>query len=235
MKNYFLVLDTETSGLPKKWDVPYDIKNNWPHVLQIAWIVYNQEGKELKRENHYLKNTGFKISKASAKIHKITPEYLLQRGKDPKKVFLKLLADVKRYDPLVIGHFVELDFHMVKVEFFRIGIENSFEDYPLFCTMKASVPYIKNPSIKYLKLNSFYKTLFNKSASDNLHNALSDAELTSQIFFHLLNIGQINDEVITKQQDILNTTNLKGKSFYRWIFLMLFTILIALIIWLCYE
>ena len=235
MKNYFLVLDTETSGLPKKWDVPYDVKNNWPHVLQIAWIIYNQEGKELKRENHYLKNTGFKISKASAKIHKITPEYLLQKGKDQKKVFLKFLADVKRYDPLIIGHFVELDYHMVKAEFFRAGIENSFENQALFCTMKASVPYIKNPSFKYLKLNRFYKTLFNKNAPDNLHNALSDVEVTSEIFFYLLNNGQINDEVITKQQDIFNTNNLKGKSIFRWLFPSLFFVLILLIIWLYYD
>ncbi|MBC7524694.1 MAG: 3'-5' exonuclease, partial [Flavobacterium sp.] len=53
MKDHFLVVDTETSGLPKKWDLPYDAKNNWPHVVQIAWIIFNTKGEELKRENHY--------------------------------------------------------------------------------------------------------------------------------------------------------------------------------------
>lgn len=36
LQDYFLVIDTETSGLPKKWDAPYGTKNNWSHVLQIA-------------------------------------------------------------------------------------------------------------------------------------------------------------------------------------------------------
>jgi len=234
VKDYFLVIDTETSGLPKNWELPYDFKNNWPHVIQIAWIIFDKEGKEIKRENHYLKNTGFKITKAAIKVHKITSEFLKQHGKDRKRVLLKLADDVKKFDPLVIGHFVALDFHMVNSEFFKVGITSDFKDLPLFCTMKASVPYVKNPTFKYLKLNRFYKTLFNKQAED-LHNALSDTKLTAEIFFHLLNKGEVNDDVILKQQEHAQIELPRQKPRPKWLFPALATALFILLIWMYYA
>jgi DNA polymerase-3 subunit epsilon len=234
VKDHFLVIDTETSGLPKNWELPYDVKNNWPHVIQIAWIIFDKEGNEIKRENHYLKSSGFKITKTAIKIHKITLEFLKQRGKDRIRVMRKLASDVHKYNPLVIAHFVELDFHMVNSEFFKAGIESEFKDLPLFCTMKASVKYVKNPSFKYLKLNRFYKTLFNKRP-ENLHNALSDAELTAEIFFHLLNEGEVSDEIILKQKAIAQIEQPQKKQLFKWLIPALITILLLIIIWLCYE
>ncbi|MEO5909881.1 MAG: 3'-5' exonuclease [Pelobium sp.] len=230
MKDFFLVIDTETSGLPKKWDVAYDIENNWPHILQVAWVVFDKNGKEIKSANYYLKNNGFKINKYAFNIHKITTEFLDLNGEDRKKILTKLAYDLQKYQPLIIGHFVELDLHMMNVEFHRFKIENSLNELPHFCTMKASVPYIKNPSFKYLKLNRFYKTLFHKRPV-KLHDALADAKLTAEIFFHLLEKGEVSDAIIKKQTEL----NQKEKKIPLWIFSILALLIISLLIWLCYE
>jgi DNA polymerase-3 subunit epsilon len=235
MNDYFLVIDTETSGLPKKWDVPYHTMNNWPHVLQIAWLIFDVEGKLLKKENHYLKPTAFKITKASFKIHQLSLNFLKHRGKERNLVFKKLIGDLEKYKPLMIAHFVELDYHMVAAELHRLKIDYPIENIPLFCTLKASAPYVKNPNFEYLKLNRFYKTLFNKRP-EKLHDALADAQLTAEIFFHLLNNKEIDNQIIQNQKNIKIKEKNKAKSVSNLklpiIFALSILLVIIILIWL---
>lgn len=193
MQKFFLVIDTETSGLPKNWKSSYSESNNWPHIIQMAWIIYDSNLIEVKRENHYFKNDGFEMDKTSFKIHKITTEFLEINGENSKDIMLLLYADLVNFKPLVVGHFIEFDYHMLNVEFYRIGKENVLAEIRFFCTMKASAPYVKNPAVTELKLDQFYKELFEVEPTD-LHNALFDALNTAKIFFYLLNKDQVIDE-----------------------------------------
>lgn len=197
MQDFFLVIDTETSGRPKKWNAPYSEKSAWPHVLQIAWIIFDKTGKEIKKENHYLKPNGFIISEASKKTHHITEEFLKKEGEDRKYVFNILAEDIAQYKPVIIAHFAELDFCMVEAECYRLGTPSPFQNSSFFCTLKASSNYVKNPTFKFLRLNVFYKTLF-KTRPQKLHDALVDAQLTAQIFFHLLEKGEVDQKIIEK-------------------------------------
>ena len=36
-----IVFDTETTGLPKKWNASITDKDNWPHIVQFSWILYD--------------------------------------------------------------------------------------------------------------------------------------------------------------------------------------------------
>ncbi|MDA9555675.1 hypothetical protein N9R54_05505, partial [Pelobium sp.] len=112
---------------------------------------------------------------------------------------------------------------------------HQLDEMPLFCTMKASVPYIQNPNFKYLKLNRFYKTLFDKKPEVGLHNALSDAQITAEIFFHLLQNGKVTDQIINEQKATLNRENLVEKKLFNWLFPVLISVLVLLLIWLYYE
>ncbi|KQM69564.1 hypothetical protein ASE74_06135 [Pedobacter sp. Leaf216] len=221
MQNYFLVVDTETSGLPKNWSAPYSSEKNWPYIVQIAWIIYDSSHQEIKRENHYIKNTGFTIDKAALKIHKITPEYLAVHGEDKEKVMLQFAADIEMYNPLVIGHFIELDYHMVNVELYRIGKENTFKNLVFFCTMKASAPYITNTVISHLKLDKFYTILFNE-VPENMHSALSDALNTAKIFFHLLKTGAISLNTVYTQEHTFTLEKKEEKFSFKRILQELF-------------
>ena len=106
MRDYLLFIDTETSGLPKKWNVPYSTKNVWPHAIQVSWIIYTKDGVKIKEENKYINNTDFEISASSLEIHKIEPSFLRVLGVSRKEVLLAITDDLKEYQPMIIGHFI---------------------------------------------------------------------------------------------------------------------------------
>ena len=39
----YLFFDTETTGLPLRWNAPITDIANWPRLVQLAWIVYDTE------------------------------------------------------------------------------------------------------------------------------------------------------------------------------------------------
>jgi hypothetical protein len=51
----YLVFDTETTGLPINEHAPPDDFQNWPYVVQIAWILFDDEHKLIEYKNFYLK------------------------------------------------------------------------------------------------------------------------------------------------------------------------------------
>ena len=40
----YLIFDTETTGLPKKWNAPLTDSDNWPRCVQISWQIHDQGG-----------------------------------------------------------------------------------------------------------------------------------------------------------------------------------------------
>ncbi len=41
----YLIFDTETTGLPKRWDAPITDTDNWPRAVQIAWQLHEEKIK----------------------------------------------------------------------------------------------------------------------------------------------------------------------------------------------
>ena len=46
----YIVVDTETTGLPKGWNAPITDTDNWPRMVQLAWIIYDENGIEKERK-----------------------------------------------------------------------------------------------------------------------------------------------------------------------------------------
>lgn len=198
-----MFLDTEASGLPKKWNVPYSEDSNWPHVVQVSWLIYTAEGKLVKQEDHYIGDQDFCSTPSALKIHGITEEYRGKNGEERSVVMSKLAADMIQYSPLLVGHFTELDIHMLGADFYRTGIENPVLPLPSFCTMVATTHYVRNPQVKYLRLGELFSTLFHRRL-ENQHNAFYDARATAECFFELVKRGDIDDEKIEKQQQVMD-------------------------------
>lgn len=59
----YLVFDTETTGLPKKFNAPMTDVNNWPRITQLAWEAYNDEGKVFASYSQLIKPDGWEIPK----------------------------------------------------------------------------------------------------------------------------------------------------------------------------
>ena len=211
MTDYLLFIDTETSGLPKDWGKAYSAKDNWPFCVQIAWSVYSKDGKNLKQENHYIKDDDFTISASSIKIHGITHSFLESNGESRSQVLKILFDDVIKYEPLVVGHFMEFDYKMLGADFYRIGIENPIKREMTFCTMVATTYMVKNPSLKFLRLGQLYEELFHTKLY-NEHNASVDASATADCFFELVRRGKVDDDTIEQQQKKVTEADLKEKT-----------------------
>ena len=65
----YLFFDTETTGLPKNWKAPITDLENWPRLVQLAWLVYDNIGNKISTKNFIVKPSGFIISEESTKIH----------------------------------------------------------------------------------------------------------------------------------------------------------------------
>ncbi|MFB6341243.1 exonuclease domain-containing protein [Saccharicrinis sp. FJH62] len=196
---YILFLDTETSGVPKHWDNPVLFEKKWPYILQISWVIYDEVGKKVKSENHYIKPGRIRIKKSSRRIHGITLKKLEKIGEDRKEVVELLAADFEFYQPLVVGHFLEFDRKMLDVGFHRSGVQHDPDRLKTFCTMQLTHDAGLAPSgSQYLRLQDLYRKLFNKN-QQNPHNALNDAETTASCFFELQKRGIITDQVISDQ------------------------------------
>lgn len=202
VKDFLLFIDTETSGLPKNWEKPYSAKDNWPYAVQVSWLVYTTTGVLVKQEDYYISDNDFKITPSAQKIHGITQEYRTQNGFPRHQVMAFLAADLLQYQPMVVGHFLELDYHITGAEFYRTGLDNPIPALPAFCTMQATTYMVRNPQFKYLRLGQLYEELFHKTL-EGQHNALTDAQATATVFFELLKKGDITDENIISQSSLL--------------------------------
>jgi hypothetical protein len=56
-----LFFDTETTGLPKNWKAPVTDLNNWPRLVQLAFLLYDKSGNLVSSGDYIIKPDGFSI------------------------------------------------------------------------------------------------------------------------------------------------------------------------------
>ncbi|AMJ65746.1 3'-5' exonuclease [Hymenobacter sp. PAMC 26628] len=202
MQDYLLFVDTETTGLPAGWRRPYADDAAWPHLAQLAWVVYTRAGALVKAENYYLRVPAGTMQPTAQAIHGLSTEFLAAEGQDLGPVLTSLAADLAQYKPLVVGHFVQLDFHMLGVGFHRAGLPNPLPGLPTFCTMLPTGPLARAlgppPGRQLLRLNELYEHLFHEPL-DRHHDAQTDAEATAECFFELWRTGYLTEASLAQQ------------------------------------
>ena len=192
LKKYLLFIDTETTGIPKRWNLPYSEITNWPSAVQISWLIFDENKNCIKKENDYVDENDLKISSESFKIHGISKDFLKKNGQSRKSVLEKLSSDIKEFQPLITGHFTEFDIHTLSCDFYRANLENPFLQSHFYCTMLKSKDYVVNPEAEYFRLPQLYEFLFNDKM-ERSHNAMIDAEATAKCFFEIQKRGEISE------------------------------------------
>ncbi len=209
IRDHILFIDTETSGVPDDWEKK-DVAH-WPYIVQIAWLIFDKQGNTLLSRNFYIKPADFRIEESAIRVHHITQDAAMEHGVDRKKAIGTLYEDLKRYNPLIVAHFLALDKSMLEVAFERCGLKNILRNYPLFCTMRASSGYMPWANRNYPRLEELYQTLFRKKLV-NSHDALADAKATAQCFFELVKRQDVDENVITTQQKVWKSSRKKNKK-----------------------
>ena len=118
-----IVFDCETTGLPyiKRLEDTPSVLELWPHIIQLSYIIYNIDTNNIEKiSNNYIKlPNNIKISIDSIKIHSLTNEFIQENGIIIDNILLNFIEDLHNVD-LVIGHNIEFDINMIKVELFRL-------------------------------------------------------------------------------------------------------------------
>jgi len=192
----YLFFDTETTGLPKNYNAPASSDDNFPRMVQLAFIITDDEGNILKKRNYIVKPEGFEIPTQASDIHGITTKIALKKGIDLEDVLVLLVSNAGLCDCFV-AHNISFDEKIVDSEFLRCKIPYSFcEKKNKICTMKSTVDFCSIPStngfsgFKWAKLQELHEKLFGEKF-DDAHNALADVEATVKCFFELKKLGII--------------------------------------------
>lgn len=60
----YLFFDTETTGLPRNWKAPVTDLDNWPRMVQIAWVLSDNTGNRIETKDFIIKPEGYIIPRS---------------------------------------------------------------------------------------------------------------------------------------------------------------------------
>jgi DNA polymerase III epsilon subunit-like protein len=188
----YLFFDTETTGLPRNWKAPVTNLNNWPRMVQIAWILCNDKGNHIEAVDYIIKPENFSIPTDASDIHGITTARASEEGEDLERVLVEFNAMVGRADYLV-AHNISFDEKIVGAEFLRKHIQSDFNKKRQICTKLASTDYCKLQGpygYKWPSLSELHYKLFRRGF-DEAHDAAADIQATAKCFWELRRIGVV--------------------------------------------
>lgn len=202
----FLIFDTETTGLPKRWDAPLSDTENWPRCVQIAWQLHGADGQCLEQHAYLIRPDGFTIPYDSEQVHGISTELAQKEGAKLEDV-LHLFAEAIQKADYVGGHNVRFDLNIMGAEYLRAGQPNPLEDCALIdtCTEETAslcqLPGGRGGKFKLPTLSELYLFLFNENFQE-AHNATADVEATTRCFLELLRTQKLHPPVLANNPEI---------------------------------
>ncbi len=190
----YLIFDTETTGLPKKYNAPLTDFDNWPRLVQLAWQLHANDGSLISQKNYIVKPDGFTIPFNAQKVHGISTKRAEEEGYDLKFVLEEFQKDVAK-TKATIGHNIEFDNNIVGCEFLRSSMPNILENQYCIDTKEdatdfCAIPGGRGGKFKWPTLTELHTKLFGVPF-DDAHDAAYDVDATSRCFFGLIKEGVI--------------------------------------------
>ena len=143
----FLIFDTETTGLPKNYRAPLTDSDNWPRMVQIAWQLHDETGQLTEAKSYIVKPEGYAIPYAAEKVHGISTEKAMEKGKELQWV-LEEFNEALKQTRFLVGHNIDFDISIVGAEYFRKNIPTRFLKLATIDTMQDSTEYCALPGGK---------------------------------------------------------------------------------------
>jgi len=201
----YIIFDTETTGLPKRWNAPLTDSENWPRCIQIAWQVHADSGELLSHEDYLIQPDGFTVPYDAEQIHGISTALAEQQGR-PLDEVLTLFSTALEQAEYVGGHNVTFDLNIMGAEFLRLGDHNPLEEAQVIdtCTEETAqlcqLPGGRGGKFKLPTLTELYIHLFGAGFGE-AHNATADVEATTRCFLELLRKGQLHPPVLEGESE----------------------------------
>jgi len=214
-----IVFDTETTGLPKTKFLSNGLLNLWPYIVQLSYIIYDINEKELvKIRDSIIKIPyGIEIPQEVSKLHGITNDISYSQGIDIENIIEEFMEDLNNCD-YIIGHNIEFDINMIKVELMRLNIAvnkkmNLYYKYleflskckNFYCTMQESIDLCAIKKVnkmgkeyfKFPKLIELHQKLFDSSPK-GLHNSLNDILICLRCYYKM----KFDKDIINENNEI---------------------------------
>ena len=216
----YIIFDTETTGLPKRWNAPLTDSENWPRCIQIAWQVHADSGELLSHEDYLIQPDGFTVPYDAEQIHGISTALAEQQGR-PLDEVLTLFSTALEQAEYLGGHNVTFDLNIMGAEFLRLGDHNPLEEAQVIdtCTEETAqlcqLPGGRGGKFKLPTLTELFIHLFGAGFGE-AHNATADVEATTRCFLELLRKGQLHPPVLEGKSEQIRvlqeaqTTTIEG-------------------------
>lgn len=188
----YLFFDTETTGLPRNWKAPVTDLNNWPRLVQLAYLFYDTKGNKISGGDFIIKPDGFTIPTDASRIHGISTERAILEGK-PILTVLQNFQSLINQSEYLVAHNMSFDEKIVGAEFLRNRMQDSTSTKRKICTMQSTTNFcaINGPyGYKWPKLSELHYKLF-RSGFEEAHNAAVDINATAKCFWELKRLGKI--------------------------------------------
>ncbi|WP_293945964.1 MULTISPECIES: DNA polymerase III subunit alpha [unclassified Sphingobacterium] len=195
----YIIFDTETTGLPKRWDAPITDTDNWPRCIQLAWQIHDEMGNLVEHQDFLIKPDGFDIPYDSEKIHGISTALAEEQGV-PLQVALEKFNTALNKAKFVVGQNIGFDLNIMGCEFYRYGVDSKMANMPVLdtCTEVTAellkIPGGRGGRYKLPNLTELHSYLFGVPFAE-AHNATADVEATTRCFLEL-----VRREVFTAEE-----------------------------------
>lgn len=195
-----LFFDTETTGIPERswnWDTDFE---QYPHVVQMAWL------HGCKVETHIIRPDGWEIPQETVDVHGITTEYALEHGEPFASVVDMFIQDCHDAG-LICGHNIHFDTSIIKANILReLGreyydandVENALYKGKRIDTMRPTMKWVDarmaNGRLKFPNLSELYSRCF-PGESFPAHDALEDVKAVAKCLPVILELGLVELKV----------------------------------------
>jgi DNA polymerase-3 subunit epsilon len=213
----FIVMDTETNGLPKDYKASAEDVENWPRVIQIAYSVFDEAGNLIKMECKLIKPDGWRLMTVeeayqdglrrgkSEEDARADSTFWVDKGYSDEKLQTEGVPIIEAMEDFIaerlsaeycIAHNISFDGKILRAEMVRAGLNGIKFTAKKVCTMMQSTKYCQIPAlngkkgIKWPTLTELHFKLFNDSF-DGAHDAGADVDACSKCFFELVSRGVI--------------------------------------------
>lgn len=176
--------DTETTGRPKSRTAPLSDLANWPRIVQIAWMVTDEQGNEASAQCMIVRPDGFTIPADAARVHGISTERARREGV-PLRAALEPLQAALQSAGTVVAHNFEFDYKVTAAEFLRLSLPDPFAGRRSFCTMERGAAVTRIPGAygkyKWPTLAELHAHFFG-AAPEVVHDALADVRTCARCY-----------------------------------------------------
>ncbi len=184
----FLFFDTETTGLPKNWKAPMTEINNWPRVIQLAWMIFDEKREVLYQHNYLIKPDKWQVPMEKFWIDNgFSTAQCEEKGLPLQEVLEVFLSNYDTCQYLV-SHNMSYDYNVLGAEMLRYKM-GTVTRLKRICTKEESTYFCNLPKVygkpKWPKLSELHLKLFGEGFED-AHDALADVKALARCFFALM-------------------------------------------------